>query len=281
MNERQIWFVTGASSGFGRAITEAAVEAGDTVVAAVRRPAALDDLVAAHPGLVDPVALDVTDGPAVDAAVAGALERHGRIDVLVNNAGRTQVGAVEETTDDELRNLFDLHVFGPFGLTRAVLPHMRERRSGAIVMISSVGGQVVMPGFGVYCATKFALEAVAETLAAEVAPFGIKVMAVEPGAFRTNLFGPGAAVMSAENPAYAETVGATRRFVENGDGTQPGDPAKAAAAIRTALAVETTPVRLPLGGDAVDGIIAHLDSVRAEVAAWEKVSRGTDFDDVT
>jgi NAD(P)-dependent dehydrogenase (short-subunit alcohol dehydrogenase family) len=281
MNERQIWFVTGASSGFGRAITEAAVEAGDTVVAAVRRPAALDDLVAAHPGLVDPVALDVTDGPAVDAAVAGALERHGRIDVLVNNAGRTQVGAVEETTDDELRNLFDLHVFGPFSLTRAVLPHMRERGSGAIVMISSVGGQVVMPGFGVYCATKFALEAVAETLAAEVAPFGIKVTAVEPGAFRTNLFGPGAAVMSAENPAYAETVGATRRFVENGDGTQPGDPAKAAAAIRTALAAETTPVRLPLGGDAVDGIIAHLDSVRAEVAAWEKVSRGTDFDDVT
>jgi NAD(P)-dependent dehydrogenase (short-subunit alcohol dehydrogenase family) len=281
MNERQIWFVTGASSGFGRAITEAAVEAGDTVVAAVRRPAALDDLVAAHPGLVDPVALDVTDGPAVDAAVAGALERHGRIDVLVNNAGRTQVGAVEETTDDELRNLFDLHVFGPFSLTRAVLPHMRERRSGAIVMISSVGGQVVMPGFGVYCATKFALEAVAETLATEVAPFGIKVMAVEPGAFRTNLFGPGAAVMSAENPAYAETVGATRRFVENGDGTQPGDPAKAAAAIRTALAAETTPIRLPLGGDAVDGIIAHLDSVRAEVAAWEKVSRGTDFDDVT
>ena len=281
MNERQIWFVTGASSGFGRAITEAAVEAGDTVVAAVRRPAALDDLVAAHPGLVDPVALDVTDGPAVDAAVAGALERHGGIDVLVNNAGRTQVGAVEETTDDELRNLFDLHVFGPFSLTRAVLPHMRERGSGAIVMISSVGGQVVMPGFGVYCATKFALEAVAETLAAEVAPFGIKVMAVEPGAFRTNLFGPGAAVMSAENPAYAETVGATRRFVENGDGTQPGDPAKAAAAIRTALAAETTPVRLPLGGDAVDGIIAHLDSVRAEVAAWEKVSRGTDFDDVT
>jgi NAD(P)-dependent dehydrogenase (short-subunit alcohol dehydrogenase family) len=281
MSERQIWFVTGASSGFGRAITEAAVEAGDTVVAAVRRPAALDDLVAAHPGLVDPVALDVTDGPAVDAAVAGAIERHGHIDVLVNNAGRTQVGAIEETTDEELRNLFDLHVFGPFGLTRAVLPHMRERGSGAIVMMSSVGGQVVVPGFGVYCATKFALEAVAETLVAEVAPFGIKVLVVEPGAFRTNLFGPGAAVMSAENPAYAETSGATRRFVENGDGTQPGDPAKAAAAVRTALAAETTPLRLPLGGDAVDGIVARLDSLRAEVAAWEKVSRGTDFDDVT
>ena len=248
------------------------------MVAAVRRPEALDDLVAAHADLIDPIALDVTDPAAVGPAVDGAIARHGRIDVLVNNAGRTQVGAVEETTDRELRDLFDLHLFGPFGLTRAVLPHMRERRSGAIVMMSSVGGQVVMPGFGAYCATKFALEAVTEALAAEVAPFGIRVLAVEPGAFRTNLFGPGAAVLSAENPVYADTAGATRRFVENGDGTQPGDPAKAAAAIRTALAAEQTPVRLPLGGDAVDGAVAHLDAVRAEVAAWEKVSRGTDFD---
>ena len=278
MNERQIWFVTGASSGFGRAIAEAAAAAGDTVVAAVRRPAALDELVAAYPGLVDPVALDVTDTAAGAAAIDAAVERHGRIDVLVNNAGRTQVGAVEETTDDELRALFDLHVFGPFALARAVVPHMRERGSGAIVNMSSVGGQVVMPGFGVYCATKFALEAVSETLAAEVAPFGVTVMAVEPGAFRTNLFGPGAAVMSAENPAYADTVGATRRFVEGGDGSQPGDPAKLAAAIRTALSAERPPLRLPMGGDAVDGILTHLDSVREEVTAWEKVSRGTDFD---
>ena len=278
MTDPQVWFVTGASSGFGLAITQAAVEAGDTVVAAVRRPAALDDLVAAHPGRVDPVALDVTDTAAAEAAIAEAVEKHGRIDVLVNNAGRTQVGAVEETTDDELRALFNLHVFGPFALARAVVPHMRERGSGAIVMMSSVGGQVVMPGFGVYCGTKSALEAVADALADEVRPFGIKVMAVEPGAFRTNLFGPGAAVMSAENPAYAETAGATRRFVEGGDGTQPGDPAKAAAAIRTALAAEHTPLRLPLGGDAVDGIIGHLDAVRAELNEWEKVSRSTGVD---
>jgi NAD(P)-dependent dehydrogenase (short-subunit alcohol dehydrogenase family) len=278
VTDSQVWFVTGASSGFGRAITEAALEAGDTVVAAVRRPAALDELVTAHPDRLDPVALDVTDTAAGAAAVEAAVEKHGRIDVLVNNAGRTQVGAVEETTDDELRALFDLHVFGPFALTRAVLPHMRERGRGAIVMMSSVGGQVVMPGFGVYCATKFALEAVAETLAAEVRPFGITVMAVEPGAFRTNLFGPGAAVLSAENPVYAATVGATRRFVEGGDGTQPGDPAKAAVAIRSALAADDTPVRLPLGGDAVDGIVGHLDAVRAEVAAWEKVARSTDVD---
>ena len=278
MPDSQVWFVTGASSGFGRAITEAALDAGDTVVAAVRRPAALDDLAAAHPGRLDPVALDLTDTAAGGSAVAAAVERHGRIDVLVNNAGRTQVGAVEETTDDELRALFDLHVFGPFALTRAVLPHMRERGRGAVVMMSSVGGQVTAPGFGAYCATKFALEGVADALAAEVAPFGITVMVVEPGAFRTNLFGAGAAVLSAENPAYADTVGATRRYVRSGDGSQPGDPAKLAAAIRTALAAERTPLRLPLGGDAVDGILGHLDSVRDEVAAWEKVSRGTDLD---
>jgi NAD(P)-dependent dehydrogenase (short-subunit alcohol dehydrogenase family) len=278
VTDPQVWFVTGASSGFGRSITEAALEDGATVVAAVRRPAALDDLVAAHPGRVDPVALDVTDGSAIGSAVAGAIERHGRVDVLVNNAGRTQVGAVEETTDAELRALFDLHFFGPAALTRAVLPHMRERGSGAVVMMSSVGGQVAPAGFGAYSATKFALEALAESLAAEVTPFGIKVLVVEPGAFRTNLFGPGAAVMSEENPAYADTAGQTRRMVESGNGSQPGDPAKAARAILSALEADATPLRLPLGGDSVDAITDHLDGVRSELNGWEKVSRGTDFD---
>lgn len=274
----QVWFVTGASSGFGAAIATAAAEAGDIVVAAVRRPEALADLVAAFPGRIDPITLDVTDSDAIAPAVSAALQRHGRIDVLVNNAGRTQVGAVEETTDAELHSLFDLHLFGPFALTRAVLPHMRERGRGSIVMMSSVGGQVVMPGFGAYCSTKFALEAVAEALAAEVAPFGIRVLVVEPGAFRTNLFGAGAPAMSAENPVYADTAGATRRFVESGDGDQPGDPAKAAAAIRAALEAEQTPLRLPLGNDAVDGIVQHLDTVRAGVVDWEAVSRSTDLD---
>lgn len=279
MTDPQVWFVTGASSGFGRAITEAALEDGATVVAAVRRPAALDDLVAAHPGRVDPIALDVTDAAAIEPAVTAAIGRHGRLDVLVNNAGRTQVGAVEETTDDELRALFDLHFFGPAALTRAVLPHMRERGSGTVVMMSSVGGQIAPAGFGAYSATKFALEALAEALAAEVASFGIKVLAVEPGAFRTNLFGPGAAVMSKENPAYADTAGQTRRMVESGDGSQPGDPAKAARAIRTALAADATPLRLPLGADAVEAITDHLDGVRSELGAWEKVSRSTAFDE--
>ncbi|NUW34214.1 SDR family NAD(P)-dependent oxidoreductase [Nonomuraea sp. SMC257] len=272
----KVWLVTGAGSGFGRAITEAAVAAGDVVVATARRVAALDDLVAAHPGQVEALPLDVTDMAAIDATVRDAVDRHGRIDVLVNNAGRSHVGAVEETTDAELRGLFEVHVFGPAALTRAVLPHMRARRSGAIVQFSSMGGQLSFAGFSAYSATKFALEGMSEALAQEVGPLGIKVLIVEPGAFRTPLF----AKISTSEPidAYDGTVGPTRRMAESGDGTQPGDPAKAAAAVLAALETEDTPLRLPLGDDAVDAIVGHLDSVRAEIATWEKVSRDTRLD---
>ncbi|MFJ9024761.1 oxidoreductase [Streptomyces sp. NPDC102259] len=274
----KVWLVTGASSGFGRAIAEAAVAAGDTVIGTARRIEALDDLVAAHPDRAEAISLDVTDGERVDAVAADVLARYGRVDVVVNNAGRTQVGAFEETTDQELRDLFELHVFGPARLTRALLPQMRERGSGSVVNISSFGGQLSFAGFSAYSATKAALEQLSEGLADEVAPFGIKVLIVEPGAFRTNLFGKGAAYFSEENPAYAEKVGATRQLVRGGDGDQPGDPAKAAAAIRLALDAENTPLRLALGGDAVDFLTRHLDAVRAELTEWEKVSRGTDFD---
>ncbi|WP_217697472.1 oxidoreductase [Nocardia donostiensis] len=278
MSNPKIWLVTGASSGFGRAIAQDAIAAGDTVVAVARRTAALDDLVAAYPDQIDTVALDVTDTARIDAVVADVVARHGRIDVLVNNAGRTQVGAVEETTDRELRDLFDLHVFGPAALTRAVLPHMRAQRRGAIVMMSSVGGRGSFAGFSAYSATKFALEGLSEALADEVRPFGIRVLVVEPGAFRTGLFGPGSAYFSAETDTYAETVGATRRMVESNDGLQPGDPAKAAAAIRTALEAERTPLRLPLGSDSIDTILDHLDRERTDLLVWEKVARNTEFD---
>ncbi|MFG3012424.1 oxidoreductase [Streptomyces cinerochromogenes] len=273
----KVWLVTGASSGFGREITEAAVAAGDLVIGAVRRPEALDDLVAAHPGRVEAVRLDVTDLAAVDAVVRDAVDRHGRIDVLVNNAGRTHVGAVEETTDAELRDLFDLHFFGPVALVRAVLPHMRERRSGAIVQMSSMGGQMSFAGFGAYSGTKFALEGVSEALADEVAEFGIKVLIVEPGAFRTSLFGAGRSGASPDSGLYAK-VSETRAAVSGGDGTQPGDPAKAAALILAALDAERTPLRLPLGDDGVSAVLAHLDQVRGEVTEWEKQTRATAFD---
>jgi NAD(P)-dependent dehydrogenase (short-subunit alcohol dehydrogenase family) len=269
----RVWLITGANSGFGRAITEAAVAAGDVAVAAARRAAALDDLAAAHPGQVDVLPLDVTDGAAVDATVRDVIGRHGRIDVLVNNAGRSHVGAAEETTDAELRDLFEVHVFGPAALVRAVLPHMRSRRAGAIVQLSSMGGQLSFAGFGAYSATKFALEGLSEALADEVRPLGIKVLIVEPGAFRTELFGNISA--SAPIAEYDGTVGATRRMIESSAGAQPGDPAKAAAAILTALDAPDTPLRLPLGDDAVDAILGHLDSTRADVTAWEKLARDT------
>ncbi|MFB7447035.1 oxidoreductase [Streptomyces sp. NPDC056194] len=274
----KVWLITGANSGFGRAFAEAAIAAGDVVVAAARRTESLDDLVAAHPDQVDPVALDVTDTAAVDRVVTALVERHGRVDVLVNNAGRTHVGSVEETSDEDLRSLFDVHVFGPAALTRAVLPHMRARRSGAIVQLSSVGGQMSMAGFGAYSATKFALEGMSEALAAEVGPLGIKVLIVEPGAFRTSLFGSGKSLSEDTIADYADTVGATRAYVETGAGTQAGDPAKAAAAVLTALNADETPLRLALGDDSVDAIHAHLDQVRADLTAWDKVGRDTKLD---
>lgn len=275
----RVWLVTGASSGFGRAIAEAAVAAGDVVVAAARRTAPLDDLVAAYPDQVEALALDVTDIAGAAAAVDDVAARYGRIDVLVNNAGRGLVGAVEETTDAELRALMELHFFGPAALTRAVLPHMRGRGSGAIVQVTSMGGQLAFAGVGGYCATKFALEGLSEALADEVAPHGIRVLIVEPGAFRTGFAGPGALHLSAALDAYRDTVGPLRTNLPGGAGREPGDPAKAAAAILTALDAGEPPLRLPLGNDAADAIGERLSVTGADLRSWEKVVRGTDFDE--
>ncbi|MGV9252213.1 SDR family NAD(P)-dependent oxidoreductase [Streptomyces sp. NPDC003697] len=273
----RVWLVTGASSGFGRAISEAALAAGDVVVGAARRTEALEDLVAARPGRMEALRLDVTDTAAAETAVRDVVARHGRIDVLVNNAGRAHVGAVEETTDQELRGLFDVHVLGPAALVRAVLPHLRERRSGAIVQMSSMGGQLSFAGFGGYSAAKFALEGLSEALADEVAEYGVRVLIVEPGAFRTSVFAAGRAGASADSGLY-EKVTRSRAWVSGGDGTQPGDPAKAAALILAALDAEDAPLRLPLGDDAVTAVLDHLDGVRGDVAAWEKRTRATAFD---
>jgi NAD(P)-dependent dehydrogenase (short-subunit alcohol dehydrogenase family) len=271
----RVWLVTGASSGFGRAIVEAALARGDSVVAGTRSAEAFGDL----PDGVHPVVLDVTAAEQREAAVAATIERFGRIDVLVNNAGRTQVGAVEETTDAELRSLFDLHFFAPAALTRLVLPHMRRQGGGAIVQMSSVGGQTTAPGFGAYCATKFALEGLTETLHDEVAGFGIRTLIVEPGAFRTGLFRPGAAYESQAMPEYADTVGPTRAYVRGNDGLQPGDPAKAAQAILTALDADEPPLRLVLGADAIGNIGQRLESVANELAAWRAVGEATALDE--
>jgi NAD(P)-dependent dehydrogenase (short-subunit alcohol dehydrogenase family) len=273
MTEPRVWLITGASSGFGRALADAALARGDSVVATSRRTDSLEDLSGGDRSHV--IALDVKDPAERDSAVAESQERFGRVDVLVNNAGRTQVGAVEETTDEELRDLFEVHFFAPAALTRAVLPVMRSQGGGAIVQMSSVGGQTTAPGFGAYCATKFALEGFTETLRDEVAGFGIHTLIVEPGAFRTGLFRNGAAYESAEMPEYADVVGPTREYVRTNHGEQPGDPVKAAEAIITALDADEPPLRLVLGADAIQNISNRLESVADELAAWRELGEAT------
>jgi NAD(P)-dependent dehydrogenase (short-subunit alcohol dehydrogenase family) len=271
------WLITGGSSGFGRRIAEAALERGDRVAATARRAESLAELEAVAPDRVLPLALDVNRGDQITAAVAAANERFGRIDVLVNNAGFGSVGAVEELELEELRAVMETMFFGAVALTKAVLPQMRERGSGAIVQISSQGGQVTFPGYGAYCASKYALEGLSEALADEVAPHGVRVLIVEPGAFRTELMGS-RMHRSRELAAYAETSGRTRAAAAAADGTQPGDPRKAAAAILAAIDSPEAPLHLALGADAVDTIRAAQERRRADLEAWEHVSRDTALD---
>jgi NAD(P)-dependent dehydrogenase (short-subunit alcohol dehydrogenase family) len=268
------WFITGCSAGFGEAMASAALKAGDNVVATARRAEALTPLVEAAPDRALALTLDVTDQLQIDAAVSAAAERFGAVDVLVNNAGLASVGAVEELEDPALRQLMDVMFFAPIALVRAVLPGMRERRRGTIVQMSSMGGQVSMPGFGAYCAAKFALEGLSEALAAEVASYGINVLIVEPGAFATS-FGATRSQVSPDSGEYDDTVGPQRRAVAGMDGSQPGDPTKAAAAILEALDAPNPPLRLALGSDAVDHIGATLDARRAELDEWAPLSRST------
>ncbi|MFL6112060.1 MAG: SDR family NAD(P)-dependent oxidoreductase [Catenulispora sp.] len=264
------WFITGANSGFGLAFVTAALAAGDEVVAAVRRPGTMNEAVASAAGRLTVVELDVRD----PAARTRALQTAGRVDVLVNNAGFGLVGAIEETEDTVLRDAFEVMFFGALALTREVLPQMRERRGGAIVQISSMGGLLSFPGVGAYCAAKGALELASEALAAEAAPLGIKVLIVEPGAFRTGFADPAALRPAASRiPDYEATSGATRDTLSGSHGTQEGDPAKAAAAVLDVLGWENPPLRLALGNDAVDAIRAKLAAVGADLDATEKLGR--------
>ena len=270
----QTWFITGASSGFGRAFALQALSAGHNVVVTARDPARLAALSAQASGRVLALALDVDQAGQVEAAAQAALSRFGRIDVLINNAGYGLVGAVEETPDRELRAVMDTNFFGAAAMIRAVLPAMRAQRSGAIVNISSMGGQLSFAGFGAYSASKFALEGLSEALAQEVAPFGIKVLIVEPGAFRTDFAG-GALRHMPELEAYRDTSGNTRAFAHGMHGTQEGDPAKAAAAVARALADARTPLRLQLGGDAVDAVRTHAEQLLSDLREWEPLARDT------
>ncbi|GAB5415300.1 MAG: oxidoreductase [Congregibacter sp.] len=273
----QTWFITGASSGFGAAFAGYALDQGYNVVVAARRFDPLQKIAALAPERVLVRQMDVTDSTQIKDAVQAAEDRFGGIDVLINNAGYGIVGAVEETPAAELRAMMETNFFGAVAVTQAVLPKMRERRTGSIVMMSSLGGQLSFGGFGPYSASKFALEGLTEALAQEIATFGLKAMIVEPGAFRTE-FASQALRHMPKIAAYNEIVGGTREFASGMHGTQAGDPMKAAAQIEKALASDTTPLRLALGDDAVDAIRAHSENLLAELTAWEGNARAVNID---
>jgi len=268
------WFITGTSSGFGRAFAEYALGRGYNVVATARDPSRLRELVDKFPNRVLALELDVTRSDQADAAIAAAVARFGAIDVLINNAGYAIVGAVEETPMTELRAQMETNFFGAVAVTQAALPQLRKQRAGAIVNISSMGGQMSFAGYGAYSASKFALEGISEALALELAPLGVKVLIVEPGAFRTELVGAALRSMPT-NPAYAESVGPTRAMTQAMHATQQGDPLKAAAAIEAALGAETTPLRLQLGADAVGAIRGHAEKLLQDLSAWESIASDT------
>jgi len=265
------WFITGASSGFGLAFAKYALDRGYSVVATTRSVNKLEELAAQAPDRVLTHKLDVTVVDDAEQAIAAAVLRFGRIDVLINNAGYGIVGAVEETPIAEFRAQMDTNFFGALSVTKAALPHFRRQKSGAIVNVSSFGGQLSFPGAGSYSASKFALEGMSEALAQELAPFGIKVLIVEPGAFRTNFNADALKYMPAID-AYKATVGRTREYARNLDGTQVGDPFKAARAIELALGAATTPLRLQVGADSAAAVKGHAEQLLKDLTNWEKVA---------
>ena len=273
-----VWLITGCSKGLGLALAKSVLAKGYRVVATARHRADLKELAERGGDDVLCVELDVTDRAQVTTAVAAAEEAFGSVDVLVNNAGYGYLAAIEEGEDEEVRALFETDLFAPVDIIKAVLPGMRARRRGHIVNISSIGGLVTYPGIGYYHMAKFALEALSDTLAKEVAPLGIGVTVVAPGAFRTGFRGPTSIRMSREViEDYADTAGQARERTLAGHGHQQGDPERGAEAILTALEAERPPVHLLIGSDAVDQWRARLDGWVRELDSWEQVSRGTDF----
>jgi NAD(P)-dependent dehydrogenase (short-subunit alcohol dehydrogenase family) len=271
------WLITGASRGFGRRLTEAVLEVGDQVVATARRPEQLDDLSARYGERIRAVALDVTDAAAASGAVKEATEAFGRLDVVVNNAGYANSAPIEEMAEDDFRAQIETNLFGVVNVTRAALPVLRAQRSGTFVQFSSIGGRVGgTPGMGAYQTAKFAVEGFSEVLASEVAPFGVKVVIVEPGAFRTDWQGSSMRIPPV-GPDYEATVGAINRYRRDNDGTQPGDPSRAAKIIVDVVAADDPPRRLILGGGAVTLAREAAEARAAETEKWADVSRSADY----
>ncbi|RAX37432.1 oxidoreductase [Rhizobium tropici] len=277
-DHRSIWLITGASSGLGRAIAQAVLEAGDIAIATARDPATIRELVERFPDQVVAARLDVTDRTTIAQVVGEAERRFGRIDMLVNAAGYGYLAAIEEGEDSGIRAQFETNVFGVLDVTKAVLPGMRARRRGCIVNLSSLGGLVAFAATGYYHATKFAIEALSESLSHEVGPLGIKVLIVEPGAFRTDWAGRSMIESPVIIDDYAETAGKRRAATRAVSGSQPGDPKKAAQAILNAVKAEQTPLRLLLGASALKVAKARMETLKAEFEALAEVTTSVDFE---
>ena len=273
----QVWLITGASSGFGRAIAEEVLAQGGSVAATARIPQTLDTLAALAPDRVLALTLDVTDKDQIDAAVALTKERFGRIDVLVNNAGYGLIGALEEVSEEQIRHNIQTNFIGPLHLMRAVLPIVREQRAGHFVTISAVAAFSNEMGFAVYGGAKAALEAATEAVASEGVLFGLKATIVEPGPFRTSFVGNGLEKAANSIPAYDGTSGKFAAFLRKLDGKQPGDPVLAAKVIVAAVNAPRPPRRLVLGKYAYDRVRKKIEAITREMAEWEQTAVTTDF----
>lgn len=276
-NTQQTWFITGSSRGFGRALVRAALEAGDTVAATARRPEQLDDLAAEFGDRISPIALDVTDPGAAKAALEEARKRFGRIDVLVNNAGYANVSPIETTDDEDFRAQFETNFWGVYNVTKAAIPLLREQGGGLVIQFSSMGGRVGgSPGIASYQAAKFAIDGFSRVLRVETAPFGVRVLVVEPSGFRTDWAGPSMTVHDVPE-AYDGTVGAINRRIRQSAEGPAGDPVRAAEILVRMAKRRDIPTNLALGAMASEGSIAQDRRLLAQDEKWSAVGRSADF----
>jgi NAD(P)-dependent dehydrogenase (short-subunit alcohol dehydrogenase family) len=276
MNSRKTIFITGVSTGFGKALALEAIAAGHRVIGTLRTEAALQAFESLSQDLAHGVILDVTDFGRIDRVVAAMEAAHGPVDVLVNNAGYGHEGIFEESPLEEMRRQFDVNVFGAVAVTKAFVPYFRKRRAGHILNITSMGGTITMPGIAYYCASKFALEGISDTLSKELRPFNIFVTAVAPGSFRTDWAGRSMQRTPRSIPDYDDSFDPVRKAREEKSGKQLGDPRKAALAMLQVIASPTPPAHLLLGSDALGLVREKLKNTTSEIDTWEALTRSTD-----
>jgi NAD(P)-dependent dehydrogenase (short-subunit alcohol dehydrogenase family) len=271
------WFITGVSTGFGKHLAELALTKGDKVAATFRQQAQADEFTQKAGANGIGLVADVADEAAVKKAVADAIAKLGHLDVVVNNAGYGSMGPIEEVPEEEVQRQFDINVFGPLRVLRAVLPHLRERRSGHVLNITSIGGLRTFPGVGIYNASKFALEAIGESLEQQVKPLGIKVTNVEPSGFRTDWAGRSATFTEPAIEDYRPTAGKNMADIQGYSGQQPGDPERAAQAMFDLVRMDNPPLHLPLGKAAVKGALDKFATIAKEVEQYAHIGNGADF----